>query len=107
MTTKRFTVRAKVTISVTKRVMAESAAEAKDIAESLVAVGLTIGREVDVQKLKDLLLERDDLLVLLFSRRVRAGGQIAQRLKSLPKVKQRRVIRRWLQGVIRDDGRKL
>lgn len=40
MTTKRFTVRAKVTISVTKRVMAESAAEAKDIAESLVMPGL-------------------------------------------------------------------
>lgn len=40
MTTKRFTVRAQVTISVTKRVKAASAAEAKDIAESLVMPGL-------------------------------------------------------------------
>ena len=39
-TMREFTVRAKVTISVTKRVRATSAEEAKDIADALVVPGL-------------------------------------------------------------------
>jgi hypothetical protein len=40
MTTKEYTVRAELTISVTKRVRATSAEEAKDIADALVLTGL-------------------------------------------------------------------
>jgi hypothetical protein len=62
----------------------------------------TIWGEVNVQELKDLLLQRHKLLMLLFFRGVSPRREVAESLKPLPKVKQRGLIRGWSQSVICD-----